>query len=547
MSVNDEIERVVKRPECINFSKSHNNQDLFAISKNTLRQTWTVSAGGTTGKGNFSFNNIHPSSFHTGINNLYIMFSCDIVFTSDVGVDADKTAYYNAIMNNLDKLYFNDINCALYNTNVSIGTQSNTNQPYISYAIKRLYNSDFYHHNMIINKRDRNVSIIPGALVAPDGNNQVNGSYTVSYTCCSPLCHPYLNTKSDIAGITSMIISSSYNLDGLITGISSIPCVTGAQTRALVDYTNISFNLCMNDVIYSQPQIEYSSLILTEMFFNDKRISTNNAIINDSFNCNVRDTPSTPINQYVICLPDLDTKNYNFDIAIGGPIDRFLLNNYRLNSLTIDVNGSLNSYNTSSFNNIYHCCKNAGFKGEMRDLNEASPYPKVFGFSSLQYKNVINSSDTYRFSISNALVTSAGNVTENYSTFIVYEYPTLLYSSPEGMTTSISVGMKKEITEVESDIDQYVKELEMAGYSGSGLMDTLRKFRDKIKQGRYISKIGDFLGNLTGNQLFRNALSIIPAIGDNRDKFDKIMDRTGDISKKIGDVSGKFGYGVRMF
>ena len=206
------LEAPMEKPQYIDLSKSHKNEDLFALRKNSLRVEWTPSSISTNSNiGTFSFNNIQPPNFNTGISDVYLEATVIFRITVQAAANANNDAHTIAdkIKNHFDAhCFYNDFNCALYNTSVSIGSQNLTSQPYISYAIKRLYDKNFYDPSFKQTRKDINVSVY----------SIVNDSVVeIHYKCSTPFCHPYFYTTKDLCGINSFNIQSSFNLLNLFT------------------------------------------------------------------------------------------------------------------------------------------------------------------------------------------------------------------------------------------------------------------------------------------------------------------------------------------
>ena len=444
------LEAPMEKPQYIDLSKSHKNEDLFALRKNSLRVEWTPSSISTNSNiGTFSFNNIQPPNFNTGISDVYL--EATVIFRITVQAAANANNDAHTIADNIKKhfdanCFFNDFNCALYNTSVSIGSQNLTSQPYISYAIKRLYDKNFYDPSFTQTRKDVNVSVYN---TLSDTIANTESIIEIFYRCSTPFCHPYFYTTKDLCGINSFNIQSSFNLLNLFTIDNKD--ITGGAVSTNITYRvdNFDLKLAYNENIYSHPLNTYSSLIMSEYRYTEKTNAAggdNDYLSSGCLNCNVRDAVSTPICQYILMLNDPE-QTRTIGNTTAGNTDSFktwTIPSYRLIDLNISVNSNPNAYSSSSFNSIYHCCKKAGYCGTMNELYYNKLFPQVFGFSSLQYRNVVNSSDTYRFSIDNSQIepTSDAFPLTNYLTstsFVVYEYPSVLISSLNGTNSFISI------------------------------------------------------------------------------------------------------------
>ena len=553
------IEEPMEKPQYIDLSKSHKNEDLFALRKNSLRVEWTPSSiSNNSFIGTFTFNNIQPPNFDTGISDVYI--EAEVVFTLNMVMDSKAKTNGEKIHKLLTKnSFFNDFNCALYNTSVSIGSQNLTSQPYISYAIKRLYDKNFYDSSFAYNQQDVNVSAYITDL---ESSVDTAASFEIHYKCSTPLCHPYFYTTKDLCGINSFNIQSSFNLynifsvnGGVHDGEDIIKSEAGTNITSLtLSLNQFDLKLSYNENIYSQPLSTYSSLIMSEYRYTEKTIqiggdTNTNFLQSGCLNCNVRDAVSTPICQYVLLISDPEqTRTINaVDPQGKRPFAQWRVPKYRLKSLQISVNSNPNAYSSNSFNSIYHCCKKAGYCGTFDELYFNDLFPQVFAFSSLQYRNVINSSDTYRFSIDQSILEE--NVLQfstviylNASSYVVYEYPSVLISSVNGTNSFISIAPFSAMEESEEEIDTYLREIEQAGYSGGSLWTWLKSIKDKLKRGRYISKFTDAAKNVLASETLPNVLSVIPGV--NKGTVEKVLNTANTVNSAINSVAKSAGYGT---
>lgn len=545
------LEAPMEKPQYIDLSKSHKNEDLFALRKNSLRVEWTPSSISTNSNiGTFSFNNIQPPNFNTGISDVYL--EATVIFRITVQAAANANNDANTIADKIKKhfdahCFYNDFNCALYNTSVSIGSQNLTSQPYISYAIKRLYDKNFYDPSFKQTRKDINVSVYN---TLSDTVANTESIIEIFYRCSSPFCHPYFYTTKDLCGINSFNIQSSFNLLNLFTiDDKTIENVGAVSTSITYRVDNFDLKLAYNENIYSQPLNTYSSLIMSEYRYTEKTNARNVNLSSGCLNCNVRDAVSTPICQYILMLNDPE-QTRTIDNTVAGNSDLFTtwtIPSYRLTDLNISVNSNPNAYSSSSFNSIYHCCKKAGYCGTMNELYYNKLFPQVFGFSSLQYRNVINSSDTYRFSIDNSQIepTSDAFPLTNYLTstsFVVYEYPSVLISSLNGTNSFISIAPFSSMEESEEEIDTYLKEIESAGYTGGSLWTWLKSVKDKLKKGRYISRFTDASKNILQSETLPNVLSLIPGV--NKGTLDKVINTANIANTAINSAAKTAGYGT---
>ena len=523
-------------PSYLDLSDTHKNDDMYALKKNVLRVQWepTMQASPTALDGQVQWNNIQPPNKKCGISKMYIKCSFDITFTNS---NADANGLFDK-----EHLFMYDINAALYNTEISMTGQSLTGQPYIDLAIKRLYDPDFYTPNLIDRPNDKNVywtSSAAGAVVS------------IHYECSTPLIHPFFSSDNDLAGVNAFTINTRYNLTHLFNQHKAISAGVGAARTSTPALTNLKWSICYDQINYDKPLNDYITLLMWEAYFTEK--ACNAAAANDqhAFQNNIRDIPSTPICQYALAIRDINVPlftNAAFNIANGATtIPGLTIPHYRVNKLEFTVNSNSNAYNANTFMDIVHCCRHAGFKGETEELTEeCKKYPPVYGISSLEYRNVVGSADSYRFNCQTSeCVYDAANASVSYRIYYVMMQPALFMSTETGSAFVNNLGVSySELVKSDSDVDAYIKLIEQSGYSGGSLKTWLLGLRDKLKRGRYISRAGHFLGNIMDNALVKQAASMIPVIGP---ALTTNWDTAKNAINTAADTAERLGYGVNMF
>lgn len=521
-------------PSYIDLSESHKNDDMYALKKNVLRVQWepTMNAPDNQLDGQVQWNNIQPPSKQCGISKMYIKCSFDLQITNS---NADVNGLYDK-----EHLYMYDINAALYNTEISMTGQSLTGQPYIDLAIRRLYDPDFYTSSLINRPNDKNVywtSSAAGAVVS------------IHYECSTPLIHPFFSSENDVAGVNAFTINTRYNLTHLFNQHKPITAAGGARTSTPV-LSNLKWSICYDQINYDKPLNDYITLLMWEAYFTEKSIAAASANPQNAFINNIRDIPSTPICQYALAIRDINVPLFQQGVAFNTTTTRATnldIPHYRVNKMDITVNSNSNAYNTNSFMDIVHCCRKAGFQGDTEELTEeCKKYPAVYGISSLEYRNVVGSSNTYRFNVSaSECAFDAVNAAVAYRIYYVMMQPALFISSDSGSAFVNNMGVPfSGLIKSDSDVDEYIKLLEQSGYSGGSLISWLKGLRDKLKKGRYISRAGKFLGNLMDSPIVKQGASMIPVVGpsliSNWDTAKNVVDKATQKAEELG-------YGVSMF
>lgn len=551
MSTTDEVEKKQaankleeinrQNPQYIDLSEVHENDDLIALYKNCKRIEWTPSNDtGNNLQGHLQWNNIQPPSLQCGISEVYINFEAKF-HLAVTGIDTDHLSEYQ-LDDIFNKIFVNDINAALYNTEVTLSTQGRTTQPYVNLAIKRLYDPEFFYPEIRRVFHDKNVLVD----WRPDNSN----GYYLYYVCSTPLLHPIFYADKDLAGINAFSVHSDYNLTNILN-FKSI-ATTGAHAtvgKITLTASNVKWKITYNQNNYRIPLSEYSTLVMDYKEFTNGVSPMTKPI---SFDHNIRDVSSAPIVQYLVLVndPTIIKNEFNFAASTLVPTVITKVPSCRLNGLNISVNGNSNAYNTSSTSAIYHCCKKAGFLGSLNDFID-DYYPMVYGFSSLQYNNMVNSTDTYRFSVDSTSIEAGTEIKySNYTCYCLYMYPALFFSGDNGNGGYVdSVAPRSVLIKSESDIDAYLKLLEQSGYSGGSLSTWLINLRDKLKRGRYISNAGKTIGRLMDSQVIKNVASMIPvvgpAIGANWDTAKGVINRATEAAENLG--YGVKGEGIKMY
>ena len=543
------LESKITTPSYMDLSESHHNDDMFALKKNVLRVQWAPTMNSSDAlDGQVQWNNIQPPSKQCGISKMYIKCEFDLTFTLNTASEHLMAAF------DKDHIFMYDINAALYNTEISMTGQSLTGQPYIDLAIKRLYDPDFYTSSLINKTNDKNV-------YWTSKKNDANTVRTIHYECSSPLIHPFFSSENDIAGVNAFTINTRYNLTHLFNHIKSFTAGGGAADFTCTPaIAKLNWSICYDQINYEKPLNDYMTLLMWEAYFTEKSVGAGSNNLGDAFVNNVRDIPSTPICQYALAIRDINKQLFTatgFTIAHAATtLPALSIPHYKVNKLDITVNSNSNAYNTNSFMDIVHCCRRAGFQGDTEELTELSiKYPPVYGFSSLEYRNVVGSADTYRFNVSSSDCKydkpsdgdqhPFGVADVSYRIYYVMMQPALFISSESGSAFVNNMGVPfSGLIKSDSDIDAYIKLLEQSGYSGGSLISWLKGLKEKLKKGRYISNAGKLLSNLMDSPLVKQGVSMIPVVGPAAiTHWDKAKEVVSDATKKAYDA----GYGVTMF
>lgn len=533
-------------PSYLDLSESHRNDDMYALKKNVLRVRWlpTMNSGEQL-IGQVQWNNIQPPNLQTGISKMYI--NCDLEMTITVA-DATTAANISKITSVFteNKIFMQDINAALYNTQINITGQSLTGQPYIDLPIKRLYDPDFYDPSLINKNKDKNVYW----TISPPNN----GVITVKYHCATPLIHPFFSSENDLAGVNAFTINTNYNISQLFN-IHSPAFSSKIVTSTATVRTNISklnWTISYNQINYEKPLNDYMTLLMWEAYFTEKNQASEDANHTQLFINNVRDIPSTPICQYALIVRKIEDDILNQDFLpesttfTGGAIPMTTLN-----SIDITVNSNSNAYNTAEFTDIVHCCRQAGFLGTVDELTaNTKKYSPVYAFSSLQYRNIVGSANTYRFNVSACKYDALPENPGNYLVYYVMMQPALFMSNTQGSAFVNNLGVPfSAMIKSESDVDAYIKLLEQSGYSGGSLREWLANLRDKLKRGRYISNAGKAIGRIMDAPIVKNLASMIPVVGPGLvtawDPIKGVVNKATEAAESLG--YGVKGEGVSMF
>ena len=533
-------------PSYLDLSESHRNDDMYALKKNVLRVRWlpTMNSGKQV-IGQVQWNNIQPPNLQTGISKMYI--NCDLEMTitvADATTDANVVKITSVLTK--DKIFMQDINAALYNTQINITGQSLTGQPYIDLPIKRLYDPDFYDPSLSGKNHDKNVYW----YISPANN----GVITVKYHCATPLIHPFFSSENDLAGVNAFTINTNYNISQLFNihspEFSGPTAATTATVRSSI--SKLNWTISYNQINYEKPLNDYMTLLMWEAYFTEKNQGTVDTDHNQLFINNVRDIPSTPICQYALIVRKVEDDILNKDFAAqsraytGGAIPMTTLQ-----SIDITVNSNSNAYNTAEFTDIVHCCRQAGFLGTVDELTaEIKKYSPVYAFSSLQYRNIVGSANTYRFNVSACKYDALPDHSGNYNVYYVMMQPALFMSNTQGSAFVNNLGVPfSAMIKSESDVDAYIKLLEQSGYSGGSLREWLANLRDKLKRGRYISNAGKAIGRIMDAPIVKNLASMIPVVGPGLvtawDPIKGVVNKATEAAESLG--YGVKGEGVSMF
>ena len=522
LSIRNALEARNVTPSYIDLSESHKNDDMFALKKNVLRVQWepTMQSDTTSLYGQIQWNNIQPPNLQTGLGKMYIECEFDIDFTVADATAANLTKIENVFK---DGLFIQDINAALYNTQVNITGQSLTGQPYIDLPIKRLYDPDFYDSSLILKKQDKNV------YCTRDEGKTTEHKFSYHYECSTPLIHPFFSSENDLAGINAFTINTQYNLTQLFNFYESFSATESTVGTITPNFSGLKWRICYNQINYEKPLNDYATLLMWEAYFTEQNqgdgankdgAADGNHISKKLFTNNVRDIPSTPICQYAVIIRRVDQILFNnnsaISIAIGSTCIPLLgIPIYRLKEIDITINSNSNAYNTQTFRDIFHCCRQAGYLGDIDELTEINKkYPPVYGFSSLQYRNIVGSANTYRFNTNNNQSFILNNSKVDFQVYYVMLQPALFIASTTGSAFVNNMGVPfSALVKSDSDIDAYIKLIEQAGYSGGSLWSWLQGLREKLKKSRFISNAAKTVSNILSNEGVKSIVNMIPNYG----------------------------------
>lgn len=549
------IESREKQPTYINLSEVHRNDDLIAIYKNCLRQVWNPSVqSATEARSHISWNNIRPPSLKIGIKDVYIENETIFVFTvaSDTAANIDKVR--NGIVSMLNNGTFkNDINAALYNTQVAITGQTSKGMPFIDLAINRFYNEKFYDPAAFSRKCDKNVFYYVEMPNAGADNTKV----ILHYHCASPFLHPMFSSENDIAGISALSIDTDYNLWSLLSVFDRLTATTATASNATTITSSIrrtEWRITYNQTNYSKDLDNYATLCTNNQYYTQYTNTQeyNAAFEANMFNSYIGEVSGAPISQYLMAINDIAglTGPEVVTFAVGDTYSDYYKQNYspikiNLSRVGLDLNGNQNIYNTQKISDIYHCCKKAGYLGSFNDFT-CLYWPSVYGFSSLQYNNKVSTTDTYSLGCSNYETIEANkNTGAQFRVYWVYQYPALFFAGNDGDGYTNTLGAPlSAMIKSESDIDEYLRQLEAAGYSGGSLWSWLKNLKEKLKKGRYISSAAKAVSNVLGSEGLKTLSSMIPTFGP---AISAGIDKGKNLADRVQDTAEKLGYGVSMF
>lgn len=548
------IESREKQPSYISLSEVHKNDDLIAIYKNSLRQVWNPSVQNSAeAKGHLTWNNIRPPSLKIGIKDIYIENDTTIIFTvastTAANIDKVRTGIINLINEGAFK---NDINASLYNTQIAITGQTSKGMPYLDLAIKRFYDSNFYDPAAFSRKCDKNVYYYCEMPAAGEDASKV----ILHYHCSSPLLHPMFSSENDIAGISALSVDTDYNLWTLISFFDTLKFEATATNATTIQTAlrKTEWRITYNQTNYTKDLDNYATLCTNEQYYTQHTNTQlqDAALSSDIFSAYIGEVPGAPICQYIMAINSIESINApaTITIAAADTSDNNFKNNYspikiNLSSIGLDLNGNQNIYNTQRISDIYHCCKKAGYLGSFNDFT-CKCWPSVYGFSSLQYNNKVNTTDTYSLGCSNySTIETTKNTAAQFRVYYVYQYPALFFAGNDGDGYVNTLGAPlSAMVKSEADIDEYLRQLEAAGYSGGSLWTWLKGLRDKLKKGRYISSAAKTISGVLGNDGVKSLVSMIPGVGPT---ISTGIKTASDVASKVGSTAENLGYGVNMF
>lgn len=510
----------------IDTTKFASDDTLIALTGNVQRVLHepTNYPQATALTGGLTFERIQPRSKHFGMKNITLCYTG--TFTIKFNSTGDR------------KLRFENINAALYDTNLNInGSIQFTQQPYINYYIKRSYDKgSFQEHQQLYNDKYVWTKWTKATADSKD-------TYTVYYKCCTPIYHSFF--ESDLVGIDNMSIFSQVNLSNIIKIVKNNKSDLVAGAGGLISVADSSFKLRYDEIQYTMPLESYNIQVPHYIYYQaDSEITPtlNAAGGHTDFNgskVNIRDVRTQPLRVFYSVFPNIRAQDTSVIETVETVIKK----------IHWDVNNKTNIMNSDSIEDVYLTSKCAGLLTEFETYyndGEGVACPPVAAISMLDTTDSkISTADLFRLSLDVDLdfVYPALAATTQIKRigYCVYEYPAILSISPQSSQLIYSLpGTFNELVEMEDD-EAYLKQLEDSGmYGGSKFGDWIKRTWQKIKSGKFISKALNFIGNTKGAN---NLLSMIPGVGTVMPVISKIQDIAGDVGKKAEEA----GYGVSMF
>lgn len=300
-------------------------------------------------------------------------------------------------------------------------------------------------------------------------------SHTFTFPFSVKLMHPFLFTE--LGGCYALNINITTN-QGLL----------GLYKTTLSDDTGEASCAYITDASITYVEYEGASETFIKKVGYMVQYQTSAGEPDATIESNTRNVSGAPLNVYTFVGVDGATLSAHANNqCIQKPLP--------LSEVIASVNNNVNAYNVSGIHEMFGRSKELGYIGQLSDFTSSyigtaktkNEMGCVVKISNRMLPMNINTSEIYRFSAQTKYLNPDNYDKKHLYLFTVYEYPALLYLSPEKSTCEYIVNQPIET------VDEYFEE---DLYSGSGFFDFIKKGFNWLKDKKIISNGARMLANV---------------------------------------------------
>ena len=393
---------------------------------------------------------------------------------------------------------FIDINCTVNGTCNYVSHGNATEPVYKNYIDGEITNMDVQtYYNLSGAKIGSTAQTTLSWALTSGATNQVL-EWEIDFS--TKIMHPFLFTELGGVSALNITITTNPGLLGMLDITSSE--TTLSEVNAFINGASISY------VEYEGASDTFVKKVGYMVPYQVACGGSNEAT------ANTRNVSGAPLNVYNhIGVEGSGLASWSADTVVQKALPITVFN--------ASVNNHVNCYNATGIQELFGRSKEMGYIGQMSDFTNSPVNEENLGNNELgcvvkmSNRNLdvnINTGEIYRFD-ANITYSDLGKDKSKLYLYTVYEYPALLYLSPEKSTCEYIVNEPvSEVGDYEAD------DL----YSGAGLFDWIKKGFNWLKNNRIISRGATALG------------SVLPG-------------QAGSVASVVGDVANRLGMSTSVF
>lgn len=393
---------------------------------------------------------------------------------------------------------FIDINCTVNGTCNYVSHGNATEPVYKNYIDGEITNMDVQtYYNLSGAKIGSTSQTTLSWALTSSATNQVL-EWEIDFS--TKIMHPFLFTELGGVSALNITITTNPGLLGMLDITSSE--TTLSEVNAFINGASISY------VEYEGASDTFVKKVGYMVPYQVACAGSNEAT------ANTRNVSGAPLNVYNhIGIEGSGLSTWSADIVVQKALPITVFN--------ASVNNHVNCYNATGIQELFGRSKEMGYIGQMSDFTNSPVNEGNLGNNELgccvkmSNRNLdvnINTGEIYRFD-ANITYNHLGKDRSKLYLYTIYEYPALLYLSPEKSTCEYIVN------EPVSEVGDYEED---DLYSGAGLFDWIKKGFNWLKNNKILSRGATALSGILPGQ-------------------------AGTVASVVGDVANRLGMSTSVF